>query len=248
MTTEDPWAGARTAARDDVKTALARGTRICPACGTEQDTSGRFCDACGADMTARYRKPPRWRTPAIVILGLALFSLAAYPLVDLLREDASETREREQARQAALKAAEIKRITEDSKPVRAKGLPVPAGTEYTAAAAGDVDGDGYGDVLVGAHLGDLASLYFGGTSPASQQQALTNPDSTGANFGYAIASAGDVDGDGLADFLVGAYSASTNAGAVHLYLGSTTRAFTRIDLTNPDGTGAYFGAALAGAR
>ena len=162
MTTEDPWAGARTAARDDVKTALARGTRTCPACGTEQDTSGRFCDACGADMTARYRKPPRWRTPAIVILGLALFSLAAYPLVDLLREDASETREREQARQAALKAAEIKRITEDSKPVRAKGLPVPAGTdavalrpEQIADAEGKITADGRARAAEGRLDGDI---------------------------------------------------------------------------------------------
>src|SRR5688572_14087122 len=107
MATEDPWAGARTAARDDVKAALARGTRICPACGTEQDARGRFCETCGADMTARYRKPPRWRTPAIVVLGLALFALAAYPLVNVLRDDAADERERTAQRQAALKAAEI---------------------------------------------------------------------------------------------------------------------------------------------
>jgi hypothetical protein len=161
MATEDPWAGARTAARDDVRTALVRGTRICPACGAEQETGGRFCDKCGADTTARYRKPPRWRTPAIVVLGLALFALAAYPLVNLLRDDAADERERTAQRQAALEAAEIKRLTEDSKPVRAQGLPVPAGADPVAfraeqitdaearitadgqerAAAGRLDGD-----------------------------------------------------------------------------------------------------------
>ena len=138
MTTEDPWAGARTAARDDVKTALARGTRTCPACGAEQETSGRFCGACGADMTARHRKPPRWRTPAIVILGLALFALAAYPLVDLLREDAADERERTAQRQAQLKAAEIERLTEDSRPVRAQGLPLPAGGDPVAFRADQI--------------------------------------------------------------------------------------------------------------
>ena len=151
MTTEDPWTGARTAARDDVKAALARGTRTCPACGSEQVASGRFCDHCGADMTVRYRKPPRWRTPVIVVLGLALFALAAYPLVDLLRDDAADERERTAQRQAALKVAEIKRLTEDSKPVRATGLPLPGGAdpvafraEQIADAEGRITADGAG--------------------------------------------------------------------------------------------------------
>jgi predicted nucleic acid-binding Zn ribbon protein len=110
MTTEDPWAGARTAARDDVKAALARGARHCPACGHEQDSSGRFCDACGADLTARYRKPRKYRTAAVVVLGLLLLAAAAYPLVQLLRDDAAIERERTAERQAALEAAEIERL------------------------------------------------------------------------------------------------------------------------------------------
>ena len=133
MTTDqDPWAGARTAAREDVKAALARGVRTCPACGAEQATSGRFCDACGADTTARYRKPPRWRTPALVVLGLLVLAAAAYPLARLLRDDAAADRERTAQRQAALKEAEIARLRIDSRPVRAEGLPVPDGTDPVA--------------------------------------------------------------------------------------------------------------------
>jgi hypothetical protein len=138
MTTEDPWAGARTAARDDVKAALARGVRICPACGHEQEASGRFCGACGADLTERHRKPPKWRMPVIVVVGLALFAAAAYPLVNLLRDDAAVERERTAQRQAALQQAEIERITRDSKPVRAQGLALPDGGDPVAFRADQV--------------------------------------------------------------------------------------------------------------
>jgi len=162
MTTDDPWAGARTAARDDVKAALARGARRCPACGHEQESSGRVCDACGADLTARYRKPPKWRTPVLVVAGLALFAAAAYPLVNLLRDDAEVHRERTAQRQAALKRAEIERITRDSKPVRAEGIPLPAGADplafradQVADAEAKITADGQARAAAGTLDGDI---------------------------------------------------------------------------------------------
>ena len=138
MMTDDPWAGARTAARDDVKAALARGVRRCPACGAEQQSSGRFCDACGADLTARYRKPPKYRTAALIVLGLLLVAAAAYPLVRLLRDDAATERTRSEQRAAARERAEIARLTRDARPVRARGLPVPDGADPVAHRAAQV--------------------------------------------------------------------------------------------------------------
>ena len=41
-------------------------------------------------MTARYRKPPRYRTPALIVLGLLVFAAASYPLARLLRDDAAD--------------------------------------------------------------------------------------------------------------------------------------------------------------
>src|ERR671912_2089081 len=135
---EDPWAGARTAARADVKSALARGVRTCSACGAEQETSGRFCDACGADTTARHRKPPKWRTPALIVLGLLLFAAAVYPFASLLRDDAAAERERTAQRQAALEKAEIARLRIDARPVRAEGLKPPADADPVAFRAEQV--------------------------------------------------------------------------------------------------------------
>lgn len=100
------------------------------------------------------------------------------------------------------------------------------------ATAGDVNGDGYSDVIVGApsyvdgqgHTIGLANLYLGGPEglsfkPGWNQIGAVNDTSS---FGQSVATAGDVNGDGYADILVGAPSASngeTNEGAAYLYLG-----------------------------
>ena len=78
------------------------------------------------------------------------------------------------------------------------------------ASAGDVNGDGYADVIVSAPWADDYSghvyVYLGSasglaTSPAS---SLLGPGTESAGFGITLASAGDVNGDGHADVVVGA--------------------------------------------
>ncbi len=101
------------------------------------------------------------------------------------------------------------------------------------STAGDVNGDGFGDVLVAAFRftnGETSEgkvfLYLGSahglaTTPAWQVEG--NQES--AAYGSAIANAGDVNGDGYADFLVGAQSfdnGQANEGRAFLYLGSPT--------------------------
>jgi len=99
------------------------------------------------------------------------------------------------------------------------------------AAAGDVNGDGYGDLLLGAASlgsGGTALLYLGGptgipasASPANASAVLTS-DQPGARFGAAVAGIGDVNGDGFADIAVSApsYDNATNGGAVFVFDGS----------------------------
>jgi hypothetical protein len=78
--------------------------------------------------------------------------------------------------------------------------------------AGDVNGDGYADVIVGAPLYDngqtdegRAYVYLGSTTGLTTTASWTaESDQAGANFGNAVGSAGDVNGDGLADVIVGA--------------------------------------------
>lgn len=98
----------------------------------------------------------------------------------------------------------------------------------SVASAGDVDGDGFDDVIVGAPRmaseAGKASIYLGGSSGMSSNRAWssTGDDQGGARFGFSVASAGDVDGDGKSDVIVGAPGFTTgqsDAGKVYLFLG-----------------------------
>ncbi len=114
---------------------------------------------------------------------------------------------------------------------------VDAQLGWSVAGAGDVNGDGYADVIVGANgydagetnegaafvfLGSAAGIVDGGPITAAAQ---LESDQAGALLGYHVAGAGDVNGDGYADVIVGArlYSAGeANEGAAFVFLGSAT--------------------------
>ena len=113
------------------------------------------------------------------------------------------------------------------------------------AAAGDVNGDGYGDAVVGSSTAGPVYVYHGGVSGLTGTVATTLVAPTGATrFGAAVTGAGDVNGDGYADVLVGAPGSSR----AYLYLGGATGlATTPATTLTPTGAGTNFGGALAGA-
>ncbi len=99
-----------------------------------------------------------------------------------------------------------------------------AGIGATLAAAGDVNGDGFDDLLVGDAQNDRAFLVFGRPGVLGRDQALEGDrhgywsviDLTGLGDLSALAAAGDVNGDGLADLLIGVTGAE---GKAYLLLG-----------------------------
>ncbi len=105
-----------------------------------------------------------------------------------------------------------------------------AGAELRRAAApGDVDGDGFGDLLVGSlhangPLGDEGAtmLFLGSATGLGASPDWTRyGDAPGAWYGTGVGPAGDVDGDGYADVIVGApaFSATTDGSYAELFLG-----------------------------
>jgi len=134
-----------------------------------------------------------------------------------------------------------------------------ASAGFSVAGAGDVNGDGFDDVISGAPLQDngqvnegVVYLFYGaegGLSPTPDQ--IREGGSEGAKFGISVASAGDVNADGFSDVVIGSSGYSngqSQEGRVSVFLGSPRGLSTVADFTyeNND-AGSYLGEWVAAA-
>jgi hypothetical protein len=129
----------------------------------------------------------------------------------------------------------------------------------SVSTAGDVNGDGYSDVIVGAmsyNNGEpsegRAYVYHGSAAGLSvMPDWIAEPDQNYAYFGVSVSSAGDVNGDGFSDVIVGAYqydNGQTDEGRAYVYHGSATGLSVTPDWTaESDQVSALFGWSVSSA-
>ena len=121
----------------------------------------------------------------------------------------------------------------------------------SVSGAGDVNGDGIGDLIVGAYAADNggidsgnAYIVFGqaGSARTSINLATLSSvdgytiqgDMPGDQAGISVSGAGDINGDGIDDMIVGARygdDGGTNAGEAYVIFGKTGTTRTSLDLT-----------------
>jgi hypothetical protein len=94
------------------------------------------------------------------------------------------------------------------------------------STAGDIDADGYGDIVVGAERYDATgpltdagafTVYFGSMSGPGTALGPITGETAGMRLGAVVAPAWDVNLDGSGDVIVGAYGASGDRGLVRVY-------------------------------
>lgn len=91
----------------------------------------------------------------------------------------------------------------------------------SVSSAGDINDDGYDDIIVGAYGNDLvqqnagaAFVYLGGNTIKNKPDFTLTGQKADDFFGYSVSRAGDVNNDGFSEFLVG----SLQANQASLYL------------------------------
>ncbi len=96
---------------------------------------------------------------------------------------------------------------------------------YCVSDAGDVNNDGYDDIVVGApqynNETGRAYIFFGGSSPDFIADVTMTGEAMYDKFGCSVSSAGDVNGDGYADVIVGAVGKYANVNKAYLFYGAT---------------------------
>ena len=132
-------------------------------------------------------------------------------------------------------------------------------TGCSVSSAGDVNGDGFADLIIGAAGANpngldsgVSYVVFGKASNFPADLALTNLNGVNGfkisgeaaddQSGYSVSSAGDINGDGFADIIIGAVTAAAHglsSGASYVVFGKSSGFGANIDLSNLNGSNGF---------
>ncbi|ELR96644.1 S-layer family protein [Gloeocapsa sp. PCC 73106] len=125
--------------------------------------------------------------------------------------------------------------------------------------AGDINGDGFDDLIIGAYLADPngtqsgeSYVVFGKDTTFSSPLNLSTLNGTNGftingvtsfdRSGFSVSSAGDINGDGLDDLIIGAYRADVNgadSGSIYVVFGQNTPFSSPLNLFTLNGPNGF---------
>ena len=133
-------------------------------------------------------------------------------------------------------------------------------SDYRVSSAGDFNGDGFDDLMIGADysdpsgfVSDTSFIVFGKSSGFGATLDLSSVDGSNgfrldwlaeekSSEGFSISNAGDVNADGFDDLIIGALlskSDSRDPGAVHVIFGKAAGFTAALDLSSLDGSNGF---------
>jgi len=116
---------------------------------------------------------------------------------------------------------------------------------FSVSTAGDINNDGYSDLIIGAFGKSTAYVIYGGPkssmsnidlstttlTPLSTGFTITTNGGGADKFGYSVSTAGDINNDGYDDIIIGAYAKNTAQGAAYIIYGGKKSSMSNIDLS-----------------
>jgi len=144
---------------------------------------------------------------------------------------------------------------------RLDGVAVDDSAGWSVSGAGDLNSDGYNDIIIGARHADPGGTDSAGSSyvvfgaPNGFASAINLSTLNGSNgfrldgtaigddSGASVSGVGDINGDGIADLAIGAHDADPNgndsAGSTYVVFGQTAAFPATLDLSALDGTNGF---------
>ncbi len=115
----------------------------------------------------------------------------------------------------------------------------------SVSSAGDVNNDGYDDIIVGAITEGKAYIYFGGANMDNIPDITLTSGESNDYFGASVSTAGDVNNDGYDDVIIGAYFHSDRTGRAYIFYGSENMDNVVDVVMTGEGTYHYFGRSVS---